>query len=73
LDHRSSGDLAWFNLHTKQTTGEISDPLSSMGLAGPCFLRGLGRLSPIFVYVVAILASLLVSIPWLKSKLVLPT
>jgi hypothetical protein len=33
---------------------------------------GLGRLSPVFVYVVAILASLIVSIPWLKSKLVLP-
>jgi hypothetical protein len=33
---------------------------------------GLGRLSPIFVYVVAILGSLIVSIPWLKSKLVLP-
>ena len=32
---------------------------------------GLGRLSPIFVYVVAILAALTVSIPWLKSKLVL--
>src|SRR5260221_5919632 len=33
---------------------------------------GLGRLSPVFVYVVAILASLIVSIPWLKSKFVLP-
>jgi hypothetical protein len=33
---------------------------------------GLGRLSPVFVYVVAILASLIVGIPWLKSKLVLP-
>jgi hypothetical protein len=33
---------------------------------------GLDRLSPIFVYVVAISASLIVSIPWLKSKLVLP-
>ena len=33
---------------------------------------GLGRLSPVFVYFVAILASLIVSIPWLKSKLVLP-
>ena len=33
---------------------------------------GLGRLSPVFVYVVAILASLIVNIPWLKSKLVLP-
>jgi hypothetical protein len=35
------------------------------------FAGGLGRLSPIFVYVVAILAALTVSIPWLKSKLVL--
>jgi hypothetical protein len=33
---------------------------------------GLGRLSPVFVYVTAILASLIASIPWLKSKLVLP-
>ena len=33
---------------------------------------GLSYLSPIFVYAAAILASLLVSIPWLKSKLVLP-
>jgi hypothetical protein len=33
---------------------------------------GLGRLSPVFVYVAAILASLIVSIPWLKSKLVRP-
>jgi uncharacterized membrane protein HdeD (DUF308 family) len=33
---------------------------------------GLGHLSPIFVYVAAILASLIVSVPWLKSKLVLP-
>ena len=33
---------------------------------------GLGRLSPAFVYVVAILASLIFSIPWLKGKLVLP-
>ena len=34
--------------------------------------EGLSRLSPIFVYAAAILASLLVSVPWLKSKLVLP-
>jgi hypothetical protein len=34
--------------------------------------EGLGHLSPIFVYAAAILASLLVSVPWLKSKLVLP-
>jgi hypothetical protein len=33
---------------------------------------GLGHLSPILVYAAAILASLLVSVPWLKSKLVLP-
>jgi len=33
---------------------------------------GLGRFSPVFVYAVAIFASLVVSIPWLKSKLVLP-
>lgn len=33
---------------------------------------GLGRFSPVLVYVVAILASLIVSIPWLKGKLVLP-
>jgi hypothetical protein len=34
--------------------------------------EGLGHLSAIFVYTAAILASLLVSVPWLKSKLVLP-
>jgi hypothetical protein len=34
--------------------------------------EGLGHLSAIFVYAAAILASLLVSVPWLKSKLVLP-
>jgi hypothetical protein len=33
---------------------------------------GLGHLSPILVYAATILASLLVSVPWLKSKLVLP-
>jgi len=34
--------------------------------------EGLNHLSPIFVYAAAILASLLVSVPWLKSKRVLP-
>jgi uncharacterized membrane protein HdeD (DUF308 family) len=33
---------------------------------------GLGALPPIFVYTAAIFASLIVSLPWLKSKLVLP-
>jgi hypothetical protein len=33
---------------------------------------GLIHISPVFVYAAAILASLLVSVPWLKSKLVLP-
>jgi hypothetical protein len=33
---------------------------------------GLSHISPVFVYAAAILASLLVSVPWLKSKLVLP-
>jgi hypothetical protein len=33
---------------------------------------GLGHFSPVLVYAVAVLASFLVSLPWLKSKLVLP-
>jgi hypothetical protein len=33
---------------------------------------GLGRLSPVLVYLVAILASVVVSLPWLRGKLVLP-
>jgi hypothetical protein len=33
---------------------------------------GLGHLSPVLVYAVAIIASLIVSFPWLKSKFALP-
>jgi len=34
--------------------------------------EGLSHLSPILVYIAAMVASLIVSVPWLKSKLVLP-